>query len=745
MLSRIVAAAHYLIQQGPRIALFRARYALSKKTGRLAKRFPAYRWSDRPLSYWVRHGVPTEPAEYRRYRESLDRRFFFPPGQPPSIEPRWLTGVVEQADQIRRGKFTYFSADQASLGDPPDWLLNPFTKRRADLHHWTQRGDFDSQLGDIKYIWEPSRFGWVYTLARAYAATGSEDYPACFWRFFESWCKSNPPQCGPNWQCGQEIALRTMASLWGLQAFWSSPHSTDQRISMFSAFVAASAERIAGNVDFARALRNNHTISEAAGLYTVGVLFPEFEQADRWRAMGKSLLDGECLDQFYADGSYIQHSLNYQRLVLQVYTWVVRLAELNGDSFTANTSSLLDRSVRFLWNVQDEKSGCAPNYGHNDGALVLPLNSCGYLDYRPAIGAMHYALHARRLYDPGPWDEDLQWLFGESSSRPAAQDAGSTDHSPASVQACDGGYYTLRGRESWAMVRCHTYRDRPVQADMLHMDLWWRGLNILRDSGTYRYNCDQPWLDYFQGTSAHNTVVVNGQDQMRRSGHFMWLHWTRSTVRYHQQLADGEIEYWEGQHESYRRQPGGIIHRRAITRVGDHFWVVIDDLLGSGSHGLELYWHLIDGPVESTSYGARITSEAGPISITILSTPGDADVSVERGRIEPSPRGWQSLHYGERTPAPTLCATYHGLVPARFVTVLALESTGEVDMETDGRRLAWANVDGASAWQLELSGGQRDGVDRPIVTKVHVEERSAAIDIDRRFAGRFWPGLEAHT
>ncbi|MCH7702783.1 MAG: alginate lyase family protein, partial [Planctomycetes bacterium] len=576
MLRRLVAAAHYLTQQGPRIALFRARYALSRKTGRLAKRFPAYCWSDRPLSYWVR-SVPTEPAEYRRYRESLDRRFFFPPGQIPSIEPSWLTGAVEQADPICRGTFSYFSAEQASLGDPPDWLLNPFTKRRADLHHWTRRGDFDSQLGDIKYIWEPSRFGWVYTLARAYAATGNEEYPACFWRFVESWRASNPPQCGPNWQCGQEVALRTMASVWGLHAFWSSPHSTDERISMLAVVVASSAERIAGNIDFARALRSNHTISEAAGLYTVGVLFPEFAQADRWRAMGKSLLDGECLEQFYADGSYIQHSLNYQRLVLQVYTWVVRLAELNGDSFTANTRSLLDRSVRFLWNVQDEKSGCAPNYGHNDGALTLPLNSCGYLDYRPAIGAMHYALHAQRLYDPGPWDEDLQWLFGESSSRPAAQDAGSTDRSPTSMQARDGGYYTLRGRESWAMVRCHTYRDRPVQADMLHMDLWWRGLNILRDSGTYRYNCEQPWLDYFQGTSAHNTVVVDGQDQMRRSGHFMWLHWTRSTVRYHQPLADGEIEYWEGQHESYRRQPGGIIHRRAIIRLGDHFWVVIDD------------------------------------------------------------------------------------------------------------------------------------------------------------------------
>ena len=37
------------------------------------------------------------------------------------------------------------------------------------------------------------------------------------------------------------------------------------------------------------------------------------------------------------------------------------------------------------------------------------------------------------------------------------------------------------------MVRCHRYRDRQGQCDTLHVDLWWRGRNVLCDAGSYQY------------------------------------------------------------------------------------------------------------------------------------------------------------------------------------------------------------------------------------------------------------------
>ena len=45
------------------------------------------------------------------------------------------------------------------------------------------------------------------------------------------------------------------------------------------------------------------------------------------------------------------------------------------------------------------------NYGANDGALVLPLTSCDYRDYRPTIQASVYASTGERCLPAGRWDE----------------------------------------------------------------------------------------------------------------------------------------------------------------------------------------------------------------------------------------------------------------------------------------------------------------------------------------------------
>ena len=54
----------------------------------------------------------------------------------------------------------------------------------GELSHWTEYELGRQPLGveDPKFIWEPARFGWVFTLGRAYYLTGHESYPEAFWR-----------------------------------------------------------------------------------------------------------------------------------------------------------------------------------------------------------------------------------------------------------------------------------------------------------------------------------------------------------------------------------------------------------------------------------------------------------------------------------------------------------------------------------------------------------------------------------
>lgn len=607
-------------------------------------------------------------------------------GQPPVPLEDWVAGAIREAEALEQGKFLYFSWQWGELGYPrPDWFLNPFTGQRDPAQgHWCDRRDFDPNRGDVKYIWEPSRFRWAYALARAYSVRHDDRFAGLFWRLFESWTADNPPHMGPNWMCGQEIAIRAMACVFAAYAFERSPATTDERFASLVVFLAASAERISGNINYARAQMGNHAVSEAAGIWTIGTLFPQLAQAEAWRRRGLCVLEDEVRRYNFADGSYTQHSMNYQRLMLHSYLWCMALCERNGQGFSDLARERLQSSYRFLHELQDPYTGRLPNYGPNDGANVLPLDDCEYPDYRPVIGAMHYLFTRERLYEPGPWCEDLLWLFG-----PGALESPVRPQPRASRRFLDGGYFTLRSDESWGMVRCHSYRNRPNQADMLHFDLWWRGVNVLRDSGSFSYYDPQShWNHFFLSTAAHNTVMVNEVDQMIKGPRFQWYSLVRS--RWIDHGTRNHEEFWMGEHYGYRRLQGRVTHRRTIRRFGNAWWLIVDDILGKGQAEAALHWHLADYPYERRDSTISLDAPDGRCAVWLDCRAGKWEWGVHRGVDEAGLRlGWDSLYYGSRVPAPTIRVAGRGTLPIRFTTLVGLGAVpADVRIDPDGE-ISW--------------------------------------------------------
>ena len=662
----VVNAIRIVRQMGPEWAWFRLRYACRLKFGSLRRSLPQSAWTDQPLSVWLRPDVPSAAAAYAEWRRQHSPRFFFAniPAGIASVQDTNLT--VGSADRILAGRWTYFGHSEHQLGFPPDWHLNPATGQHSSQWHWSQLPDFD-WTGDIKFVWEASRFGAVFTLARAYASTGDERYPAAFWALVDDWALHNPPQSGANWKCGQEAAFRLMAWCFGWFAFQSSRSSTPDRLAQLALMMAVHANRIEQNLDYALSQNNNHGLSEAMGLWTVGHLWPEFGRSAVWRCKGKQLLEEQIQRQIFDDGSYIQHSTNYHRLMLHVLLWSFRLGELNADRFSPRAYERFGSAVRFLASITDADSGQAPNYGSNDGALILPLNTCDYSNYRPVLQAGYYLLNQERLFPPGPWDEDLLWLFG-----PQAVEAASAQQIPRSSSFPDGGYYLLRGPNSWGMVRCARYTTRPVHADQLHFDLWWRGINIACDAGTYLYHGDSPWHNGLARTAVHNTVTVEGLDQMTRASRFLWTDWAQGTACLGRS-ANGQ-PFWQGEHNGYLRRIG-VLHRRLIYCEGDT-WIVVDDLLGNGSHTARVQWLLPDLPYRLEGSRLELETEFGLFSLIALCSRrtaislvrGGEIISVEAG-ADPS-RGWVSQHYGEKHPALSFATAAAGPLPVRLITVL---------------------------------------------------------------------------
>ena len=113
--------------------------------------------------------------------------------------------------------------------------------------------------------------------------------------------------------------------------------------------------------------------SEALGLYAAGVLMPAAPRADRWRTLGREILEEEAERQFYSDGAYLQQSHNYHRSALQSLLWACAFARASGDRpVSRHGLKAVDRSIDFLVAQQNPSDGRLPNYGGNDGTRPVP-------------------------------------------------------------------------------------------------------------------------------------------------------------------------------------------------------------------------------------------------------------------------------------------------------------------------------------------------------------------------------------
>lgn len=637
---------------------FRLLHAVRLHSGALRRKIPAREWNEAPLEGFLKIPALAEPKAFLDYRRQQRPVFFFEPAQLRDFSSsfaEWDAGgdsPVVLAERLRGGNFRYFAKVDAAVGFPPDWHRNPFSGEGAPTDfHWSEIGDF--QFGDIKVIWEPNRFGFAYTLVRAYRRTADERYPEMFWQLVEDWRDQNPPQSGVNWKCGQEIAFRVMAWIFGLYGFRESPATTAERVAALAQMLAVSAQRIEANLDYALSQRNNHGISEGVGLWTIGLLFPEFGQSGRWLELGRQVLEQSGRDLIYADGSFAQHSVNYHRLMLHDFLWAIRLGDIHGQQLSGGLRERVGRACSWLYQMQDEVGGRVPNYGQNDGALVLPLNNCDYGDFRPVLQAVHYLCTGTRCYPPGPWDEDLLWLFG-----PEAFESPTAPPERTPLKADQGGYYTLRSRDGFALVRCATFVHRPGQSDMLHVDLWWRGQNLALDAGTYSYNAPEPWNNSLAHTAYHNTVTVDGLDQMDRVGKFLWLPWLQGKVIHFEPPDEDNPGYWEGEQDGYLRLKSPVSHRRAILQLPGERWVVLDKLTSTKIHRYRLHWLLMDVPYawEARRGLLALQTEAGLFSVQVGASAAGWEASLVRADSS-SPRGWHSPYYYYREPALSLAVS----------------------------------------------------------------------------------------
>lgn len=532
----------------------------------------------------------------------------------------------------RRGWYDWHEAfglrvPQAS--GTPDWFCNAVSGSVAEGtdRPWWQIPDFDQQLGDIKGVWEKSRFDWVLSCAQ-HAALGDTHALDRLNSWLEDWTVRNPGYLGPNWKCGQEASIRVI-HLAVAAIILDQFHEPESGLVQL---VDNHLRRIAPTIRYAIGQDNNHGTSEAAALFIGGSWLERSGHSSgrEWQRIGRKWLENRVQYLVLEDGSFSQYSLNYHRVMLDTLCSVeVWRRKLDLQPFSERFYLRARAATGWLGNLVDPGSGDAPNFGANDGARLLPLTDTDYRDYRPTVQLASLLFSECRAFSSeGAWDQPARWLH---------IDVGRAVFCDWQMPQAynDGGYAVLRHSGVMAMLHYPRYRFRPGQSHILHLDLWVRGENLLRDGGSYSYNCEPEVEAYFSGVASHNTVQFDNRDQMPRLGRFLYGAWPRAKPAQIVERSGGSLTV-----SSAYRDWQGAGHERAVGLADNR--LEVKDKISGGFKKATLRWRLSPGDWEWN--GTVLTN--GSVSIEVEAT----HPLARRELVE----GSESRYYSQKTPIPVL-------------------------------------------------------------------------------------------
>lgn len=457
----------------------------------------------------------------------------------------------------------------------PNWLYSILSGKslHKNNQHWSDISDFDSGVGDIKGVWEVSRFSWAIFFVQHYIK-GQQQAPLDnLNQWIKDWSLHNPANQGPNWKCAQETSLRVL-HLAACSLLLEQRKPTES----LSRFITEHLRRIFPTLGYAKAQDNNHGTSEAAALFIGGSWLLTVDEnsieAKKWQTYGRRYLSERVNKLIMPDGSFSQYSATYHRLMLDTLSLVELWRRfLSLDQFTGDYLRRVQKATFWLGSITDSVSGDVPNLGANDGAHILNFSNVGYRDFRPTVELASQLFNACSVFNNDGSKFVIQ-LFNLQGSL--------SQSSFGTTQFLDGGYATLHSKNVWCLLRVPTFKFRPGQADCLHLDFWCHGENVLTDAGSFSYNTEQKWLDYFSGVEGHNTVQFDARQPMPKVSRFLygkWLKYSRFEVNSKTIVA----EYTDWKKASHKRE----------VELQDNQIIIKDNVSGVFEHAC-LRWRLAD-------------------------------------------------------------------------------------------------------------------------------------------------------
>lgn len=606
----------------------------------------------------------------RHIRERGEPRWFFDWRDRPSSDERTQASPegegqeLREADELCRHIFGYefVGAEKASIqfGEKIDWGANP-TKGEAKTHLWNE---------------SINRHFHFSVLSDAYWESGDEKYARELVAQWLDWIEQNPR---PAESSGNDVpwpygcyAWQTLTTGIRLENTWpealcrclGSPAFTDGAVTAILKSISEQARHL---VRWPTA--HNWLTEECMGVFTAGMLFPEFREAKEWRRIALERLYKQLDNEVYPDGAEYELAAGYGNWVVSNFCKILDLADLND----------LHAELPEDYRPKMEKMFNYLLYASTPDGKLPGLNDSGNSDVTDLLKRGHQLFPHR-----------ADFLYAATSREEGRAPEQTSYGFPYS------GHYVMRS--GWDEDACYLlfdsgpYGSAHQHEDKLHFVLHAYGRQHVLDAGNYSYD-DSRWRRYVLTTPGHNTILVDGQGQNRRAKPetcFWPRPWNEPAPPQNDTkwVSTSDYDYAAGVYgDGYGPESdAAVTHTRRILFAkgspGDGpetspYFIILDTLTATDerAHRYESLFHL-DTPkaiVDDETKSVRTENEdASNLFIFPLADDG-LEVTIVSGREDPV-QGWANDPW---RPVPTAIFSKHGKGTVRMLYVLCPVPQGQ--------------------------------------------------------------------
>lgn len=548
----------------------------------------------------------TEIAHHFRTRQAP--YFFVNPSEKRMIVkaiqdlyPKTIKLTINKADQICDHSFDLLGSSITHLGAKINWHQDFKSGYEWPRVYYKEIYYKDYKKGyDVKVPRELSRFQHAVTLGKAYWYTENEKHAQEFVNQVDDWIVENPPEIGANWQCTMDVAIRVVNWIWGFYFFLGSKALTDDFIIRFLKSCLIHGRHIRNNLEWNEHVTSNHYISDLVGLVFLGIMFPEFKEAEEWRTFGTKELLSELEKQVYDDGMAYEASTSYHRLDLELFYTPALLARLSGDEWPDWAWNKIYKMFEFTRGIV-KPNGKILQIGDNDSGRLQTLSELPEdtaQTYLFPIAAVLFNDPSFKFKDVN-FSEEAFWLLGANAYEKYSdiQEKSDLKNLP-SCEFTNSGIYVIRSNNHYCLISCGANGQNGngghAHNDKLSFELNIKGKDVIVDPGTYLYTGDYRMRNLFRSTAYHNTIMVDEKEINEFDPLRLFQIKDNCETIVHFFGKNGNTYQFIGDHKGYLRLQSPVHHKRTVSHhLKKGHWGIKDELTGPKDtfHKINQYFH----------------------------------------------------------------------------------------------------------------------------------------------------------